>query len=248
MNVAALAGTIVGSLVLPVAGLILLIVGIRKRSTSRRQASIGYPPGYPPATGYPGAQPGYPPPPGYPPAAGYPMPPQPVPPKPAGTGLIVTGIVLLVVGALAVVGTLANAVLHSSRLAIGDCLTNSILTDPPDWHPSSCSNSDAVLQYAANADSNGNCPDGKRNDSSYLSAEHNGVRMCFAANLLQGQCYASEHNDKTVRAASCSRTGTVRVVKRIDGSTDASACPKHTRALTYPQPKRTYCTERAGTS
>ncbi|KZS67189.1 LppU/SCO3897 family protein [Mycobacterium ostraviense] len=239
MNAAAMAGTIVGSLLLPVTGVILLIAGIRKRSAAREQASIGYSPGYPPPA-YPAAgQPGYG---GYPP--GYPMPPQ---PKSAGTGLIVTGIVLLAVGALAVVGTLANAVRHSTRLAIGDCLTNAILTDNPDWRPSSCSNKDAVLQYAANTDSIGNCPDGKRNDSSYLSAEHNGVRMCFAANLLQGQCYASEHDDKTVRQTSCT-SGTVRIVKRVDGGTDASACPKRTRALTYTQPKRTYCTERVGSS
>lgn len=245
MNAAALAGTIVGSLLLPVTGLILLIVGIRKRSAARKQASIGYSPGYPPPPGYlPGypaaGQPGYG---GYPP--GYPMPPRPTPPKSAGTGFVVAGMVLLVVGALALVGTLAHAVRHSSRLAIGDCLTNAILTDKPDWRPSSCSNPDAVLQYAANTDSKGDCPDGKRNDSSYLSAEHNGVRMCFAANLLQGQCYASEHDDKTVRQTSCT-SGTVRVVKRIDGSTNASACPKRTRALTYTQPKRTYCTERIG--
>jgi hypothetical protein len=252
----ALVGGILGSIALPVTGLILLIVGIRKRSTARKQGSIGYPPGYP--------TPGYPPPPGYPPnyptpgqpgyaayppGGGYQMPPpQPPPPKSAGTGFIVTGIVLLAVGALSLVVTLAGAGKHSNRLAIGDCFTNSILSDKPDWHPSSCSNSDAVLQYAANADSNGNCPDGKRDDSSYLSAERAGVRICFAPNLLQGQCYVSEHGDRTARAVSCTTSGAVKVVKRVDDSTDSSACPKHTRAVTYTEPRRVYCTERAGKS
>src|ERR1700747_2750349 len=97
---AAVAGRIVGMLVLPVGGLILLIIEIRKRSAARRQSPVGYPPGYRPPPGYP---PNYPTPgqPGhaaYPPGRVYRLPSQPLqpPPRPksAGTGLIVTGIIL----------------------------------------------------------------------------------------------------------------------------------------------------------
>ena len=134
---------------------------------------------------------------------------------------------------------------RGSSLAIGNCFTNSIASDPPDWTPHGCTDPDAVLEYAANADSNGNCPDGKRDDSAYLSVEHDGVRMCFAPNMLEGRCYASEHGDRSLRNVSCTTSGAVRVVKRVDGSTDAT-CPTRTHAVTYTEPKRTYCAQRAG--
>ena len=253
-SVAALAGRIVGSLILPVAGVILLVVGIRKRSAAGKQAPVGYPPanqpgypppGYPPSYQSPG-QPGYPP---YPPAAGYQMPPPPPRPKPAGTGFIIAGVVLLVLGALGIVGsTLVGGHHEASGPTIGDCYTNAVVSDPPDWSPHSCTDTNAVLQYAADADSSGNCPDGKQASSAYLSVQRQGVRVCFAPNMLEGQCYASEHADKSLRHADCTEPRTIKVVKRVDGSTDKSVCPNHTRAVIYTQPGRTYCTERSGTS
>lgn len=251
-----LAGRIIGAFVFPVLGLILLITGLQKRSAARKQASIGYQPGYPP--------PGYPPwanhPPGYrspdqtgyppvPPAGGYPMPPpQPPPPKSAGTGLIVSGIIMLVIGALGLVGsTIAVHTRRSShRLPIGDCFTNDILTSGSNVSPSPCSDPDAVLQYAAKVDSHGMCPDGKRTKSTYLSLERDGARICFVPNLAQGQCYIAEHDDRTIEHTNCATAGAIRIVKRIEGSSLASDCPGGTRAATYRVPQRTYCTERAG--
>ncbi|ORX14340.1 hypothetical protein AWC27_20700 [Mycobacterium szulgai] len=246
---AALVGRIAGLLVFPAAGLTLLILGLRKRSSSRKQAWTGYPPAPP---GYPPVPQGYPPP--YPAAYPPPMPMPPMPPmappprKPGGTGMIVSGAVLLVLGVLTFASIVVTVAARHDRPAIGDCYTNDILNGNGPWKSSSCSNAEAVLQYAANADTAGNCPDGKRNDSSYLSAEHRGVRMCFAPNLLQGQCYVSEHDGKTVRHATCSTAGTIRIAKRVDGTTDTSKCPQHTRAVTYPEPKRLFCAERTGTS
>jgi hypothetical protein len=253
----AMLGRIIGMLLLPVVGVLLLVTGVRKRSAARRQAPGGYPPGYPSPPGYP-PQPGYPPPPGYPapgqpgqaaypPGGGYQMPPPPKP-KSAGTGFIIAGVVCLVLGALGIVGGTLAGTRNSSHLAIGNCFSNSIENDPPDWTPQSCTDPNAVLEYAANADSAENCPDGKRDDSSYLSVEHNSVRMCFAPNMLEGQCYASEHGDRSLRNASCSTSGTIKVIKRIDGSTDKSACPSRTHGVTYPEPKRTYCAQPAGQS
>lgn len=249
VDAAALAGRTVGLLIFPAVGLTLLIVGLRKRSAARKQAWAGYPP-YPPyPAGYPAGYPAAPQ--GYPPqySAAYPMPIPPMPPrKSGGTGMIVSGIVVLVLGVFTFAFTVVAVTARHDRPAIGDCYTNDILNDHGRWKPSSCSNADAVLEYAANADSAGNCPDGKRNDSSYLSAEHHGVRICFAPNLLQGECYVSERDGATVRHASCTTPGTIRIVKRVDGSADTSSCPKHSRAVTYPQPTRLFCTERPGTS
>jgi hypothetical protein len=235
-SAAELAGRIAGALMFPVAGLALLIIGIQKRSAARKQAQFGDPRAYPPP-GYPPAYPG-------PYQPGYPMPPLSPKPKPAGTGFIVAGVVLLVLGAMGIVGATLAAIQKSSRLAIGNCFTNTVVSEQPDWSPHSCTDAEAVLQYAGDADSNGNCPDGKQADSAYLSLQHEGIRICFAPNLLEGQCYAAEHADKSLRHADCTDKDAIRVVKRIDGSTDESACPENTHAVTYARPATTYCTER----
>lgn len=234
---------IIGTLVLAAAGLTLFIIGLRSRSAGPRPAPPAYPPGYPPAAGHPQGFPAYSPH-GYPP---YP----PVPPLPArkaGTGPLISGIVLFVVGLLGFVSTVAIAVGvgGNSRLAIGDCYTNEIL-DKSQWTSLSCKDPDAVLEYAAKSDPSGNCPDGKLNNSSYLSIDRDGARRCFIPNLIESHCYASERNDESVRRVSCATAGRViRVVKRLDGTTDSSGCPTDSRAVSFPQPKRTYCTERTG--
>lgn len=230
MQTAALAAGVVGALICTAIGVTLLIIGLRNRSASRRPI-VGYPPGYPSAfPGYPGG--------------GYaPMPP---PPRKSGTSLIVTGVILLVLSALGIVGTTALAAGRSSRLAVGDCFTNEIL-DKQRWRSKSCGNPEAVLEYAAKADASGNCPDGKRDSSSYLSVEHDGSRRCFIPNLLVSHCYSSDHNGETIRAASCGAGGAlVRITKRLDNTVDTSACGPDARTVTFPQPRRTYCSERVG--
>lgn len=227
---------IMGVVVLAAAGVTLLIIGLRNRSTPRTQAPTGYLPGYPPRfPGYPPALPGYP-------GGGYP--PMPQPPRKSGTGLIITGVALIALSGVSVVGTVALAAGRSTRLAVGDCFTNEIL-DKQRWKSKSCGNPDAVLEYAAKADAGGNCPDGKLDTSSYLSVEHDGSRRCFIPNLLVSHCYSSDHNGETIRAVSCGAGGSVvRITTRLDNTVDASACPPGARTVTFPQPRRTYCSER----
>ncbi|MHA7652735.1 hypothetical protein ACX9NE_24175 [Mycobacterium sp. ML4] len=220
---------VAGALVFTAVGLTLLIIGLRSRSAARHQPPVGYPPAYP----------------GY--AGGYGPPPwTPQPPPRSGGALIVTGVVLLAVSAIGAIGTVALVAGRSSRLAVGDCFTNEIL-DNQHWKSTNCRKPEAVLEYAATADSNGNCPDGKLDNSSYLSVEHDGSRRCFIPNLLVSQCYSSDHNGETIRVASCGAGGSVvRIIKRLDNTIDTSACPSGTRTVTFPLPKRTYCSERAG--
>ena len=135
---AAVAGEIMGLLVWPVVGVVLLIIGLRKRASARKQALTPYPhgyaPGYPPPPGYPPnyPAPGYNPTPGQPgygaspPVGGYQTPPpQPPKPKSAGTGFIVAGIVFLVLGVLAFIGALSEHA-RSSSVGMGDSYTNVI--------------------------------------------------------------------------------------------------------------------------
>lgn len=248
-NSAAVAGGVIGGLVIAAAGLLLLIFGLRSRSKARSVFPPYYPPGYSPAS--PGVfAPGYPPayPPSYPPGVpGYPgadHPPMAQPPRRGGTGLIISGIVVLAVSGMVFVGTLAAFAARSTRLAVGDCFTNEMVNHRT-WTSTSCSEPDAVLEYAGTVDSRSNCPDGKLVKSSYLSVEHDGARRCFLPNLIEDHCYRSENDDETVRAVSCGTTGkVVRVIRRVDGRIDTSACSADSHAATFPQPERTYCVQR----
>ncbi|GBE65660.1 hypothetical protein MFM001_21220 [Mycobacterium sp. MFM001] len=133
-NVTVQVGYLIGLFGIPLAGLVMLIIGLQQRSRSRMQPGA-YTPGYPPPPpGMPGGspyQPGpwpqQPPPPGggYPfqpqqPQKPYPPPPYPgyPPPRPSGaspgTALIAIGTVLLVLGLLGILGRLASAASSSS--------------------------------------------------------------------------------------------------------------------------------------
>jgi hypothetical protein len=168
----------------------------------------------------------------------------PPPPRKSGTGFIISGVVLVALSALGVVGTVALAAGRSTRLAVGDCFTNEIL-DKQGWKSKSCNNPEAVLEYAAKVDADGHCPDGKLDSSSYLSVEHDGTRRCFIPNLLVSHCYSSDHNGETIRAVSCGAGGTVvRITNRLDNTVDTAVCGPGARTVTFPQPRRTYCSER----
>ncbi|MEV3903519.1 hypothetical protein AB0K11_14435 [Mycobacterium sp. NPDC050551] len=124
-------GEMVGYAVIPIIGLVLLIVGLVKRSKSgspQPNPPYGWAPGQapygsqpPPPGGYPGypQQPGYPPPhpqqqpyfapgmqPPYPPPGYPPFAPK---PKKQGTGLIVAGAIILALGLLGNIGRLATS-------------------------------------------------------------------------------------------------------------------------------------------
>lgn len=141
-------GYLLGSLSFPVAGLVLLTIGLVQRSKSKPQRYQSYP-------GQPGAYPsqpsyGYAPPPvdytaqpvdsvsrpqyaltdayePYPQSpAGYPAPPPypPVyPPKRKGTGLIVAGIVLLVLTVMSAAGRNASNVRSAGEPHVAQCVS-----------------------------------------------------------------------------------------------------------------------------
>jgi hypothetical protein len=251
VDTAALAGRLMAVALIciaAIAGLVMLIVGLRRHSASRRQPP-GYPPGpaaySPPPPGYP-AQPGQPAEPG---AWGYQSgPPQPIRPKSSGTALIVIGAVLLVFGCLGIVGQIVATVTKGPHFKAGDCFTNAtVMTGSGDPKPSDCSDPDAVLEYATKTSEDGNCPDGERDNSMYLSKVYDRERYCFASNLIQGECYVPA-SQQLLDHKDCDAAKAAKVVKRIDGRNDFSECSAGTRSLTYPDPARTYCLRAAASS
>lgn len=242
-------GRVMGFLVIPGVGLAMLITGLRRRSASRRQpAAYPYQP-YPhqpyphqpyPHQPYPGQAP-QPPPAGYPYAAAPPPPPGWGPPqKVRGSGLIAAGTVLLVLGLL---GGAASALrgTNQSRLAVGDCITDSDY-DNRVMRPEAvdCSRKDAIYELASKGDGEAKCPDGERERSDYSALTNNKTTYCFLLNLADGACVDVDTVRNLFHPAPCS-TATAKVERRIDGTTDESRCGPDANGVSYPEPKRLYC-------
>ncbi len=179
-------GQLTAMIGIPLLGLVLLIVGLNKRSKSKTPPPQQYPYQQYPPQQYPYQQnPAWPPPPGYPPR------------KPAGTGLIVAGSILLVFGVLgflAQVGRVATNVAESrsetpEQMKIGDCLTAAgMATRRMVQKPADCADPKAVFELAATGDGAANCPDGKRDSSDYSVLTNDTTTLCFTLNLVEGRC------------------------------------------------------------
>jgi hypothetical protein len=241
---------------IPILGIILLIVGLRRRSRSRQPPGgnpMG-PPGYPPPAPYPYGYPppGSPQPPTYPPPypAGYPAQP---PRGSSGTVLIVAGSILLVFGALGIVSQVGNAASRAGRSAhfanVGQCIAAFSMraNNPPPAPPQDCDKPDSIFEVASKGGPSAMCPDGKLQDSQYAFLHDATTTMCLILNLKQGQCYTATGTaeNPTFAVADCGGSERViKVVKRIDDSSDTGLCPEGTKAISYPSPARLYCLER----
>ncbi|MGA5543988.1 LppU/SCO3897 family protein [Mycobacterium sp. NPDC051198] len=282
------AGYVIGTLFIPGLGLLLLILGLVRRSSSKSKPSgqPGYPPSYP-QPGYPQSysqgyqQPGYPPTypqqgyqPGYPQQPGYPpVPAQPygAPPKKSGTAMIVIGAILLVLGLLGLAGKMATRASESSSrsesnsssssssvprttsgsgssrsgasddLAVGECITSDqYATEGMDLTPSGCSTPDAIYELVSKGGGSATCPDGKRADSDYSVLMDGSRTYCFILNFEEGECFNLD--DKLASLVECADPNAViKIVQRVDGSTDPAVCGSGSRAVAFPEPARVYC-------
>lgn len=249
-------GALVGMLIVPLAGLVLLIVGLSNRSKSKQQRSqlefaqhqqqfavvpphhMQQPPaGMPPQHGY--NMPAY--------GQQPPQPPQPAPTKKRGTGLIIVGSLMLVLGLLTAVAQVATSSTGSSvGLDVGDCLDGSSVAaaNIVDADPISCDSAEAVFVFAAMVDDANKCPDGKTAvTTDYAIVKNSTAGWCFALNLIEGQCYRVGMEGKSVDPSVCSRgsDNLIRVDKRVDGATDVQATCGGPKGVKFPVPARVYC-------
>lgn len=251
-------GMAFGALMIPLVGLILLIVGVVERRRSQQEPPrILPPPGYPGAPYPAGPPPGYPPP--YPPAPppGYPPhhPPYGAPPprpKPRGTGLIVTGAVILGLSLLGGVVRAADSSTAPSatttELTVGQCVTSDDYRSATGAPPpaTDCTDPDAILEVTARGDGSSTCPDGRRpEDTDYTTLFWSDLTLCFAPNFTEGSCYTINITDDVdeppyVRV-DCDAPGTrLRIVQRSDGATDDTQCTSGTPVF-YSELARLYC-------
>ncbi len=256
-------GRVIGMLLFPGLGVLLLTLGLLQRRKSAAPAPPGYPPqgypaGYPPPNypppGY--TQPGYPPPnyppPGYPP--GYPPPgyPQQTPPRRGGTGLIIAGSVLLALSLLGIIGNIAKhagkaaqEVEHPNGLAVGECITDGEYSQADmSPKPVDCSEPEAVYQLAYRGSGTATCPDGERENSDYAVLTNSASTYCFTINLAEGSCYRVDAKNNTFDRVSCTDPkATTKVAQRIDGKSDPALCGADMTSVTFPEPPRVYCLE-----
>ncbi|HEV7579690.1 MAG TPA: hypothetical protein VGO77_04650 [Mycobacterium sp.] len=246
------AGEVTFALSIPLIGLVCLLLGLRERRGNRKQPRPGYPyaPGYPPPMGYPSRYPG-------PPYPGYPAPVAPPPRRASGlsTALIAIGAVVLVFGMfvalVAAVSALGEKSGTRTEPQMGQCFTEFDLR--MEFHnrsPTDCADPKATYQLVAQGGPTATCPDGQREDSLYEVFTNASSTLCFAANLKQGQCYTKMNDGKSKKLTpvDCDdlRFAQIRIVQRIDGSTDKTQCPADAKGVSYPIPPRVYCVAAAG--
>ncbi|WAJ44901.1 hypothetical protein OK015_28100 [Mycobacterium sp. Aquia_216] len=247
------AGELAFALGVPLIGLTCLLIGLRERSRSRKRPRPGYPypPGPPP--GYLGPYPGHP-------YAGYPPRAAP-PPRASGssTTLIAIGAVVLVLGLVGDFASAASGLAKKSGTRtepqaepqMGQCFTEfDLRLEFHNRSPTDCADPNATYQLVARGGPTATCPDGRREDSVYEVFSNESSTLCFAANLKQGQCYMKmdDGKSKKLTPADCDdrRFAQVKVVQRIDGSTDKTQCPADAKGVSYPVPPRVYCVVAAG--
>jgi hypothetical protein len=236
-------GELVGFFGIPLVGLILLVVGLVRRSNARR-----LPPAYPPPGPYPYGPPPGPPAPPTPPQY-YPTP-YPAPrPQRSGVALIVVGSLILgfsLLGTLGRATDLASHHLGTVRSAhVGQCVSQSdFQASNMAPTPQDCGVSDALLEVATSGGGSATCPDGKVKDSKYAVLSDKTTTLCFLLNLTQGRCYSATGTPQSPTFAMSPCDGSlpvVQVVRRVDGNSDRTLCPAETKAVSYPQPARLYC-------
>lgn len=159
-----------------------------------------------------------------------------------GTLLIVIGAVVLVLGAGHVFSYLAASRVSSAAgyLEVGQCITaQAYRQGRMDSQPIDCARPDATMELASDGDAVANCPDGKRAGTRYPALTNDGRTQCFILNLREGHCYAVA---RTATAADCTDpTANVKVARRLDGNGEAAGCTPDARVMSYPKPRRAYC-------
>lgn len=236
-------GSTVGMVLWPLAGGLLLFFGVRRRIAHRRwvrqeNQRLLHPQTYGPGPTAPvSAQ-------GWPAAAADDARLS----KPGGGGIvmIIVGVVLLAIGLLHITARAveSGSARTSGGLAVGQCIAgDDYVSGPADVQPQrvDCDRSEATLEVVLVGDGSATCPDGKRHGSEYATLISPSRTLCLALNAQEGRCYV--RTSKVLPVACADPQANVKIAKRIDGSTDESACGSNAVPVVYQVPPRVYCVE-----
>lgn len=236
-------GSTVGMVLWPVAGVLLLFFGVRRRVALRRWKreedqrllhSQSYGPGTTASPSLPAGPVAA--------ADGVPL------SKPSGGGvvMIVVGVVLLAIGLLHIAARVVDSGSSKSPsggIVVGQCIAGDDYVSGVDVGPEpvDCDRPEATLELVFKGDGTASCPDGKRQGSDYAALTSPSRTLCFALNAQEGRCYV---RTSTLSPLACADPrANMKIAKRIDGSTDASSCGGHATPVVYREPPRVYCVE-----
>lgn len=219
-------GSAIGAFLFPILGALLLVIGVRRRIAHNRwhqrddERLLAASPNVPDLTPLPASR---------------------------GAGLIVAGVVLLLLGALHLVGWIGDR-LKSRGIEVGQCITAD--TDAEgrlSIDPVECDRRDATFLLVSQGDGSATCPENPFPRTRYIPLVNESRTLCFALNLQPGECY---HVGRQVRPVLCTDpAANVLVAERIDGTTNGAVCGAdawrdlgdEVEAMVYRDPPRTYC-------
>lgn len=210
------------ALIFPLAGVVLLAVGIRRRRAynrwNRRDDERLLHPGHGDGQVLPSPSPG------------------------RGTVFIVIGVVVLMLGAGHVLSYLAalRTSPTANNLAVGQCITAEAYSGGRmNAEAVDCNRSDATLQLVTQGDSTATCPDGQKQGGQYPMLTNDARTQCFILNLRKGHCYAIAR--AAVPVDCTDPRANVKVASRVEGTAEDAACGADAEVLAYGQPQRTFC-------
>ncbi|MFE2997196.1 hypothetical protein ACFXG4_19545 [Nocardia sp. NPDC059246] len=112
-------------------------------------------------------------------------------------------------------------------------------------HATPCDDHTAVYELAASVTNGATCPDGKLRDAGYFVLTDGNHSLCFAPNVKVGDCYSMQADVNQITPVDCaSKAGpgvTVQIGGRFDGTTDPNQCAIPAGATVTPQPARVVC-------
>ena len=242
VNVAYFLGEASAMAIFPVAGLILLFVGLRQQSRARQLPAANLPP-----TPYPADPPSYPP---GPPTPEF-DPNLATPPRAPrwSNALIAVGSLLLIFGLLGIMGNAKHLVWQSSNTPkspdVGQCIAAYNFREHNKTpQAQDCSKADSIFEVVTKGSPSSTCPDGKTDKSDYAFLRDGSTTLCFILNFVQGRCYtaAGDAQGALFDPTDCDGSGPrFKVASRFDGSSDTASCPAGTKEIAYQSPARLYC-------
>ena len=84
-----------------------------------------------------------------------------------------------------------------------------------------------------------NCPDG--HDEYTVLVDPKAGTLCLLPHLVKGSCYRPGVPEHSWYRAQCTGEGGIKVTEVLAGTTDHSRCPARTEAMSYDEPRITYC-------
>ncbi|WP_197380789.1 LppU/SCO3897 family protein [Mycolicibacterium mengxianglii] len=215
-------GQATAALTFPLAGAVLLAIGIRRRRAhdrwNRRDDERLLHPGSDDDQVPPSLPPG------------------------RGTVFIILGVVALMLGAGHVLSYLAAHRTSSvaNELDVGQCITAEAYSQGRmNAEAADCSRTDATLQLVSQGDSTATCPDGNRQGGQYPMLTNDARTQCFILNLIEAHCYAVAR--AAVPVDCTDPTANVKVASRVEGTAEDAACGADAEVLAYGQPQRGFC-------